>query len=348
MKFPLADWIDSHAGVRHHLGSSGMYGSIRSPVPSGREIRAADAEDLRRRLGDLLDVAPERVFLTHGGTEANSTVMFFLRARRGAGRACRIAYPEYPPLFDGARAAGFVVRDSPAPATLAVVSQPRNPEGNLWSRSRLRRWAEGARYLLVDETFREFSGTRSLSAGSDPRVWTTGSFTKFFAGDDFRVGFAVAPEAEAEAFGRFHGLVTDEVAPFSIASASGCLRAISEVRRAVAEVLTPNRAMWEACFPGSPAPVAPVGFDRHAIPDGDNLAGRCLAASVLVCPGRLFGDPSGVRLTLTRRTFPRDLAAYLAVRDGASNATLPESTPPNRSRARPRRAEAVPGRAGRA
>ncbi len=63
-------------------------------------------------------------------------------------------------------------------------------------------------------------------------------------------------------------------------------------------------------------PVAPVFFDRVRTESGDDLARRCLLASVLVCPGTFFGDPGGVRLCLTRRSFPNDLEAYLRVRNG--------------------------------
>jgi histidinol-phosphate/aromatic aminotransferase/cobyric acid decarboxylase-like protein len=350
VRFPLADWIDSHPECRHNLATSGMVGSVRHPTPTPREVRTADPEELRRSLAGLVGVDRRRVFLTHGATEANSAVLFYL-ARRSSGHRgrVRVKFPEYPSLPDAAREAGFEVTETPGPATVALVSQPRNPEGDLWPGDRIWTWAEGAEHVLVDETFREFASSPSLLREDLPNLWATGTFTKFFAGDDIRVGFLVAPEPEAAGYGRFHGVVLDQIADYSVAAALACLRARGRIRRDVDRILRVNRTVWRAAFPGEPVPVAPVGFDRHGAPDGDTLAQRCLAASVLVCPGGLFGDPRGVRLGLTHRRFPEDLAAYLAVRDaGISPSTRGRSTRTSSPRpARPPRAESDRGRAAR-
>ncbi len=79
-----------------------------------------------------------------------------------------------------------------------------------------------------------------------------------------------------------------------------------------------NRALWRRATPHGPDLAAPLAFDDPVRPDGTRFARRCLRASVLVSPGALFGRPSGVRVCLTRRTFPRDLRAYLRVRDGTT------------------------------
>jgi len=134
MTFPLAEWIDTHANCRHNLAKSGMVGSLAPPRPSGAEMRAADDGELRRRLADDLGVDASRVFLTTGASAGNSlAVLFLARQRKGksAGK-CRVCHPEYPPLFDTARWAGFRVTESGSRTDLAVVSQPRNPEGDLW------------------------------------------------------------------------------------------------------------------------------------------------------------------------------------------------------------------------
>ncbi len=293
-----------------------MVGSIEHPAPTPRAVRTADPEELRRVLADDLRVDRRRLFLTHGATEANAAVLQFLARRPRSGRrTCRVAWPEYPDLADTARWAGFRPTDAPGPAAVAVLSQPRNPEGDLWAPERLLRWAEAADQLLVDETFREFAGAPSLAGLLPTRLWLTGTFTKFYAGDDIRVGFLVAPENAVVEFAQYHALVLDRLANYSVASALAALRARPRIRREVERVLAPNRAAWTAAFPGEPVPVGPVAFDRRTGLDGDALARACLAASVLVCPGRLFGAPRGVRLGLTRRTFPRDLGAYLTVRD---------------------------------
>jgi len=326
MPFPLGEWIDSHLDCRHNLSESGMHGTIPTPVPSAAEVRAADEQQLRERLASDVGVDPRRLFLTTGASQANALAMLFL-GRQSAGTSrptCRFCPPEYPPLFDTAQWAGFRLSTGAEEAGLAVVSQPRNPEGDLWERSRLLDWASGADALLVDETFREFAQAPSVQGSGRPGLWTSGSFTKFFAGDDIRVGFLVAPEEATADFARFHGVVTNRLAPYSIAGAARALRERARARRSVLAVLRANVAAARSVFPGRRAPQAPVMFDRLDTGEtGDSLAQRALASSVLVCSGSFFGDPSGVRLCLTRRSFPADLAAYLAVR----------SRPPRPSRA---------------
>lgn len=341
MKFPLADWIDGHPACRYQLGSSGMAGSIRHPVPSRKEVSEATIDDLRDRLARRHHVDPRRVFLTLGATEANTAILFFLMQSDSiASHRCRVRYPEYPPLFDTARAAGWRLTESTDPVGVAVISRPRNPEGYLESTDELQQWADGAHHLLVDETFREFSGAPSVTHLDRPLTWVSGSFTKFYAGDDLRVGFVISPEEPREPFARFHGLLFDSLGDYSVAGAIACLRALPRIRRQVRAILDRNVAALVSSLPGARVPQAPVYFDRVPGTDGETVTRRCLAASVLVCPGEMFGDPSGVRLCLTRRSFPRDLKAYLAVRRRLESDRL------RRSRAASRAEEVRPRRAG--
>jgi aspartate/methionine/tyrosine aminotransferase len=321
MSFPLAEWIDGHADCRYNLAISGMIGSIPSPSPSPPEVRKANPQELRRRLADDLGVDPPRLFLTTGASQANALALLFLaRRHKGASRGvCRYCPPEYPPLFDTAQDSGFRLTEEAGTAELAIVSQPRNPEGDLWDRARFLDWTSGARSVLVDETFREFAGTRTLLGTGRPGLWASGSFTKFYAGDDLRVGFLVVPEEHEKEFARFHGLATNPLPSASVAGAVRALRDRTRTRAKVLSILRTNRDAARRAFPRLRSPEGPVMFDRPDSGEGDvALSYRALAASVLVCPGSYFDDPSGVRLCLTRRSFPADLRAYLAVRDRIS------------------------------
>ncbi len=319
--FPLGEWIDAHEACRHNLGESGMHGVVGPVRPSAREVRTADAAELRALLAESVNVDPGRLFLTHGASEANGWVALFLgRTIRGGGaRRCRVRWPEYPPLVEVARWSGFRPVPPGGPAALAVLSNPRNPEGTWLGRDAMHTAVDGARHVLVDETFREFADVPSFSGDGRRGVWRTGTFSKFFGADAIRVGFAVAPEESQRAFRRFHDHFVDKVSPYSIASAIATWRERERIRRRVAAVFERNAAVIRAAFPGSAPRAAPVYFDRPVRPDGRALARRCLRASVLVCPGDFFGDSQGVRIGLTRPTFARDFRAYLAVRDRAGS-----------------------------
>jgi aspartate/methionine/tyrosine aminotransferase len=320
VRFPLADWIDGHARCRFNLGKSGMVGVVRHPEPSAADIRSASERELRQQLANLVGVAASRLFLTHGATEANAMAVAYLsRARHGGRGRCRIRYPEYPPLFDLPRAFGYRVVTAPGPTALAIVSQPRNPEGCLWSARELTEWSGNARMTVVDETFREFTAAPSVQRLGMRGLWSTGSFTKAYGADDLRVGYVVAPETEQAGFERFHGLVADEMPSYSVAGALATLRVRSRLIREIRARFETNREAWRAGMPHGPALAAPVAFDDPVPPDGDRFARRCLRASVLVCPGELFGRASGVRVCLTRRSFPSDVRVYFRVRTAAQD-----------------------------
>lgn len=323
MHFPLSDWIDSHSDCRYNLAKSGMGGVVplpRLPPPrSGPRGPEEGTTDLQRALAEYLRVDPARIFLTHGATEANSWVLFFLGQRGRAGRrACRVRFPEYPPLVEVARRAGFRPVEAPGPVPLALLSLPRNPEGIGWTSPELTEWADGAETLLIDETFREFSGRPSQAEAGARGVWTSGTFTKFFGADSARVGYVVAPPEASTEFARFHAVVADDIPPYSAQLALHLLGRRAEIYRLVRATFDRNRALLRQALPAVPSLDGPVYFDRTADGDGDRLAERCLGSSVLVCPGSFFGAREGVRICLTRTTFPRDLAAYLKVRGGSN------------------------------
>jgi histidinol-phosphate/aromatic aminotransferase/cobyric acid decarboxylase-like protein len=316
VRFPLRDWIDAHPACRHDLASSGMRGSIPPPRWPRRAPAHEAGDRLRSELADHLGVAEDRLFLSPGATQANAWVLDYLARRLRSGRRrLRVHYPEYPPLFDAGRLLGFSLTGGAA--EVAVVTQPRNPEGVLWARSELEAWADGTSQQLIDETFREFARAPSFARAGTAGLWTTGTFTKFFGADDVRVGFAVAPPEAVDAFGRYVGLLSDELAPASATMALVLLRGIGRVRRAVRAVMEPNLEAVSRLFPSVPKPVAPVLFDRLGREDGRQLAERCLDSSILVCPGTFFGERRGVRLCLTRRDAPAALRAYRRVRDRA-------------------------------
>ncbi len=320
MHFPLSDWIDAHADCRYNLAKSGMGGVVPGPEVTPAQVgrKSADAwnEELRTALADYLRVDRSRIFMTHGATEANAWVLFYLASRsRGSRRLCRIHLPEYPPLVTAAELAGFRPVETDDPASVALLSLPRNPEGLGWTSTELARWTDGARSVLLDETFREFAGRPSHSEAGSPGLWTTGTFTKFFGADSARVGYAVAPPEEVAGFDRLHSTVLDDIPAFSAASALALLEGREEIARRVRALFNRNRTALRRALPAVPSIDAPVYLDRAPDGDGDALAERCLRASVLVCPGSFFGDPTGVRICLTRPSFRRDLARYIEVRD---------------------------------
>lgn len=320
MGFPLGDWIDDHSGVRHNLGVSGMVGELRSVRRALRHPLPADAEALRGELARVHGVDPHRVFLTHGATEGNALAQSYLAlmVRRKEGRAPRhrMPSPEYPPIRDVAELVGFRAAEGSRPPDVVILSNPNNPTGLLRAPDELAALVDGARRVLVDEVFREFSGRPSLTRRTDlPGLWVVGSFTKAYGADQQRLGFVIPSEEDVPGFERHHGLLLDRIPPPSVSAGRALLAARRAILAEARTILRENLRALRRRVPEVPRLDAPLWFDRgRSGIDGDRLADSAVRDDVLVCPGSYFGDPSGVRVCLTRRTFPRDLAAYLAVR----------------------------------
>ncbi|HYK94120.1 MAG TPA: aminotransferase class I/II-fold pyridoxal phosphate-dependent enzyme, partial [Thermoplasmata archaeon] len=171
-----------------------------------------------------------------------------------------------------------------------------------------------SRWVLVDETFREFTPRRSRAPRGEAGVWTTGTFTKAYGGDPVRVGFVTAPTEAVDPFAAYHALVTDGLADASVSAARALLRDRTAILDETRRIFLRNRALLERGLPEVLPVHAPVCFDPIQNSDGTRFARGMLRRSILVCPGLFFGVPDGVRLCLTRRSFPADLAAYTAAR----------------------------------
>lgn len=317
-RFPLARWIYEHRHLPHDLGQSGMRHELRSYRRIVARARDGTPEELRRALARRQGVPERRLFLTHGATEANALVLLHLarhRSRRGRGPVrIRVGRPEYPPLADTAALVGLAPVGPGSPAELALASNPSNPEGLLRSAGELRRFAEGTGDLLVDETFREFTDADPVAESASRRLWRTASFTKVYGADDVRVGFVVVPGGEERSFQETHWLL-DGVSASSAGQALALLRHRASVLAEARRLFRRNLAALREVEPHVPALAAPLWFDRPGgRTAGDRLARAAASRGVLVSPGRLFGDPSGVRVCLTRSHFPASLRAYRLVK----------------------------------
>jgi histidinol-phosphate/aromatic aminotransferase/cobyric acid decarboxylase-like protein/imidazoleglycerol phosphate dehydratase HisB len=135
---------------------------------------------LRRAIADYAGVEPENVVLGAGADD-----LILLCARAYAGPGDRVAIPEAPtyPLFGIAvELAGAEVGDEDPVLTFAC--RPNNPTGTLGP-------VPGARPLVVDEAYFEYSGETALPL-LDEGVVVLRTFSKLFALAGARIGYAVA------------------------------------------------------------------------------------------------------------------------------------------------------------
>jgi aspartate/methionine/tyrosine aminotransferase len=191
------------AGETHYTDSRGL-----------AELRAAIAADKGARAGVELD--PERVLVT-SGTSPAMLLVFGLLVESGSEvviptphYAC---YPNFvrfcggAPVFaptdpaDGWQVDPDAVRRALSPRTRAVVvGSPANPTGAIQDAERLAALGRLGVPLVCDEIYDGlvFDGARAPSAlAACDGAFVLDGFSKRYAMTGFRLGFLVAPDAEA-------------------------------------------------------------------------------------------------------------------------------------------------------
>jgi len=183
-----------------------------------RALRHALAARYRREQG--LDAGTEEVLITNGVTQASFAAFM---AAIDPGDEVIVLDPYYPqhnskitmlggvvvPVAMACRDGRFAL-DEPAlraavtPRTrMLVLINPGNPTGTVWTRDELAALAavaiEHDLLVLADEVYEYivFDGRSHLSLASLPGMWertiTVSAFTKAYAMDGWRIGYAVAP-----------------------------------------------------------------------------------------------------------------------------------------------------------
>lgn len=195
------------AGIVH-------YGDLRGTAT----LRTAIAQDVSRRHG--LAASADEVLVTTGLTQAAFATFMAGIDPGDEVIVLEPLYPQHPPkveLIGGTvvsvpldKSRGFALDPDAVEAAITdrtrmlVFVNPANPTGRVFTRDEVQALADIAqrRDLLVvsDEVYDRitYDGREHVAIASLPGMWertiTLGAFTKAFAMDGWRLGFAVAPE----------------------------------------------------------------------------------------------------------------------------------------------------------
>jgi histidinol-phosphate aminotransferase len=187
------------------------------------------AEGLRRRLAALLDWEEEGVVLAPGSN------LLILALSLAAEEVLDLS-PSFPHYAHAAKAAGTPYRAVPLGEGFALdlgallaaftggvlfLPNPHAPTGALFPEEALRALAERARevggLLVVDEAYREFSGTDFSPLGRDnPHVAFLRTFSKAFSLGGIRAGYLLASPEVA-------GVVREVLPPFVLPAHTGAI-----------------------------------------------------------------------------------------------------------------------------
>ena len=171
------------------------------------------ATELRRRIAELHDVAPEQVFVANGSNEVLQTLLL---TYAGAGRTVATFEPTYALHGHIARLSGAIViegeRDPQFVLSLTEVERvmgdaypdvvflcsPNNPTGGEEPRALveavLQRVEAAGALLVVDEAYGQFASWSAISLiGEDAPLVVTRTFSKTWSMAAARLGYLIGP-----------------------------------------------------------------------------------------------------------------------------------------------------------
>jgi histidinol-phosphate aminotransferase len=247
-------------------------------------------EGLAPAIARYAGVAPENVVV---GAGADDVIMLVVRSYAGRGDRVAIANdPTYALFGIAVDVAGAEVGDDEP--VLTICCRPNNPTGELVP-------LPGARPLLVDEAYYEYSGETAVDAIADGVV-VVRTFSKAFGLAGARVGYALAASDVAGELNRRQG-----PAPLSTLSVALALAALEHGPPDVAPVLDERERLAAELERLGVRPLRSAGnFLAVPMADGTAVADRLLQRGLAVRPYR-----DGIRITVRNRADDDRLLAAL-------------------------------------
>ena len=300
MRFETGSWIHSHTG-KYDLSQSGMYGRI-SLDKYFNVGSLVSEEDLKDYIASINDCNKSHVVITHGATEAFFTSIYHIYETGVKNSKTNI--PDYEPLYKLPPSMGYTSGDS----GLFITSNPNNPTGALIQ------IPDGYSAYLIDETFLMFSS--NLGKLNYPaNTYRINTFTKFFGGDDLRVGYIIAPSREdAEAIESLRGIFTEYVSRYNISVANRILSDLDSIIQEVREIqainynfLMKNKSDLRFYLDRKPelGTVSFIDYSKYSKTDSLILSELLSKESISVVPAKFFGISGPyIRVCYSRTDFP--------------------------------------------
>jgi len=317
-------WSDTPAFIKDEAKLALDRGEVHySPNRGLLELRHAIAEKLERENGIVANPETE-ILVTSGNKQATFLAAVSLL---DPGDEVIITDPHYGPHYKEILFVGAVPRMLPlAPETqwgicgkmlevmstdrtkMIIINTPHNPTGRVFARSELQAVADLASasnlIVLTDETYEYFVYEESphLSLGSFPgmrdRTLSTFAFTKSYAMDGWRLGYAVGPKPWISAMTKVVQLDTAGPNTFGQYGAIAAARSGSAGAREMREQDRKARDLTMDRLHDMELPCTPIEGTIYAFPnvgglslDGDAFAHRLLTeCDVAVTPGSAFGS----------------------------------------------------------
>jgi len=298
--------------------------AVEASAPEIHHYPTADHGDLTAAIADRWDVSPAQVWLANGGDGA---LDYLSRATLDQGDAVLVPTPgfayygmsarfhhgavaEYPVTeADGFALAAETVLDAYDGERIVYLTSPHNPTGGRFTLADVERVADETAeetLVVVDEAYAEFTDTPSAvslirgdaptdATGDGPRddVAVIRTFSKAYGLAGLRLGYAVVPEAWADAYARVN-------TPFA-ASVLACRAGLAALDDGAHVERTVDTARWSRSYMAdrldAPSYESHANFLLVEVGDADAVAAALLERGVIVRDCTSFGLPTCVRIT---------------------------------------------------
>jgi len=349
-------WSDTPMFIKEAAKAALDRGEVHySPNRGIRELRTAIAEKLERENRILADPESE-IIVTCGNKQATFLAM---NALLDPGDEIILTDPHYGPHYKEALFVGAVPKMlclSPnenwrinaeslqallSPRTKAIlINTPHNPSGRVFTNPELQTVADFAvendLAIITDETYEYFvyDGARHLSLGSfegmQGRTISTFAFTKSYAMDGWRLGYAVAPAALIAGMTKVVQLDTAGPNTFAQCGAIEAVRSGASGARGMVEEDQKARDLTLARLAEMGVDCAHVEGTIYAFPSiadlglsGEEFATRLLEEhGVALTPGSAFGEQGRSHVRIAFGAVPIRVLSEALERFGEFTKTL--------------------------
>ncbi len=307
VRFEIGEWIESHKGM-YDLMQSGLTGRI-DLSKYFDSCGFEEPDELKKLIAEINGTEKELVSLTHGATEAVATVAKVLRLS-GIDKFDHFI-PEYEMLYKAP-----MIESMKKGKGALFFSDPNNPTS---LRTEI---PKGYSYYIIDETFLQFV-TDLDKVKRDKNSFRINTFTKFYGGDEVRVGYVISPNiALKESLEKLQGITYEPVSKHSICVAKKILedndRLKEEARGISAENFeTLKTYMGKLRFylnrRPQPATVAFLDYSEYSSQGNVEISEMLYKKGISVVPAKFFGtEGSYFRVAYTRKNFKDSLKALVA------------------------------------
>ncbi len=307
IRFEIGMWIESHKSS-HDLMQSGLVGRI-DLSKYFNSCGFEEPKELKKLIAEINGTDMDLVSLTHGATEAVNIVAKILRLS-GINNFDYFT-PEYEMLYKVPK-----IEKMKKGNGVLFLSDPNNPT------SLMTEIPDGYSYYVIDETFLQF--ITDLDRVKRPKKsFRINTFTKFYGGDEIRVGYIISPDPVIkESIDKLQGITYEPVSRHNICVAKKILEENEKLKEEARRISVEGFEILEKYMghlkfymnkKPHPSTIAFLDYSEYSKIQSVKISEMLYKRGVSVVPAKMFGvESSHFRVAYTRKNVKESIKALVA------------------------------------